>query len=71
LAWAEVSPDLDLEAFTLRTVPARLAGLKADPWEGFEAARRPLPAGAKRKAEVRSAGKARRSTAAPKLRRKT
>jgi bifunctional non-homologous end joining protein LigD len=48
LAWSEVTPDLDLAAFTLRTVPARLGGLRADAWEGFEAARRRLPAPVKK-----------------------
>jgi bifunctional non-homologous end joining protein LigD len=43
LAWREVTPKLDLGAFNLRTVPARLAKLRADPWEGFEATRRGLP----------------------------
>jgi bifunctional non-homologous end joining protein LigD len=43
LAWREVTPKLDLAAFTLRTVPDRLRRLKADPWEGFEQARRTLP----------------------------
>jgi bifunctional non-homologous end joining protein LigD len=31
LRWAELKPDLDPGRFTLRTVPARLARLKADP----------------------------------------
>ena len=43
LAWKEVTPKLDLQAFTLKTVPGRLGKLKADPWEGFEASRRTLP----------------------------
>jgi len=58
LAWAEVTPDLDLAAFNLRTVPERLKALKADPWEGFEGARRPLPETAKREAGAHAAGKA-------------
>jgi bifunctional non-homologous end joining protein LigD len=44
LAWTEVSAGLDLQAFTLKTVPDRLAGLKTDPWAEFEASRRKLPA---------------------------
>jgi bifunctional non-homologous end joining protein LigD len=68
LAWAEVMPKLDLGAFTLRTVPERLRQLKGDPWEGFEAARRDLPA-AKREVGSKAAGKARIVTAkAPKPR---
>lgn len=43
LAWNEVTPKLDPAAFTLHTVPRRLARLRKDPWEGFEKARRPLP----------------------------
>jgi bifunctional non-homologous end joining protein LigD len=50
LAWQEVTPKLDLRAFTLRTVPDRLAKLKADPWADFDKARRTLPA-APRQAE--------------------
>ena len=43
LAWKEVGPKLDISAFTLRTVPQRLAKLKADPWADFESARSSLP----------------------------
>jgi bifunctional non-homologous end joining protein LigD len=44
LAWREVTAALDLQAFTLKTVPERLAKLKSDPWEDFERERRSLPA---------------------------
>ncbi len=43
LSWAEVTAELRPAAFTVRTVPARLAGLKADPWEGFARLRQVLP----------------------------
>jgi bifunctional non-homologous end joining protein LigD len=43
LAWREVTETLDPAAFNLRTVPARLARQKTDPWAGFEAASVPLP----------------------------
>jgi bifunctional non-homologous end joining protein LigD len=73
LAWEEVTPGLDLQAFTLRTVPERLAKLRADPWEGFERERRNLPETLKQKvkATTRPAGKATIVTAkAPKPRSK-
>jgi len=69
LAWKEVTPKLDLQAFTLNTVPARLAKLKTDPWEDFERQRRPLPVVPKKpsrpKTAARSAGKATIVTAPP------
>jgi bifunctional non-homologous end joining protein LigD len=43
LAWDELSPSLDPGAFTLRTVPDRIAGLKADPWTGLATTRQRLP----------------------------
>lgn len=43
LTWKEVTPKLDLAAYTVRTVPSRLQRLKHDPWDGFDAARRSLP----------------------------
>ena len=35
MAWREVTAKLDPAAFTVLTVPARLAKLRADPWKGF------------------------------------
>ncbi|MDB4948706.1 MAG: ligD [Gemmatimonadetes bacterium] len=42
LRWSELTPRLDPAAFTLRTVPRRLASLRADPWEGFAEARQSI-----------------------------
>jgi bifunctional non-homologous end joining protein LigD len=43
LAWEEVTPKLDPGAFTLRTVPDRLARLGGDPWQGFAEQTQRLP----------------------------
>ncbi len=43
LGWREVTAKLDRAAFNLRTVPARLKTLRADPWAGFADAAAPLP----------------------------
>jgi bifunctional non-homologous end joining protein LigD len=79
LAWKEVTPKLDLQAFTLKTVPGRLQKLAADPWEQFEASRRTLPmaqmdqqrkiAAREVKAAAKPAGKATIVTAKPPTRR--
>ena len=44
LAWREVTARLDPSLLNLRTVPARLARQRSDPWADFAAAARPLPA---------------------------
>ena len=43
LAWKEVTARLDPTKFNLKTIPGRLAKLRADPWEEFDASRRRLP----------------------------
>jgi bifunctional non-homologous end joining protein LigD len=43
VAWDDVNRELDPAQFTLRTIPDRLAHQRADPWKGFDAARRRLP----------------------------
>jgi bifunctional non-homologous end joining protein LigD len=69
LAWGEVTPKLDLAAFTVRTVPERLAKLSADPWADFERSRGSLPAVARPptagKELVQPAGKTAIVTARP------
>jgi bifunctional non-homologous end joining protein LigD len=49
LAWREVTEKLDPQSFTLRTIPARLAKLKTDPWADFAKAAQPLPSTPTRK----------------------
>ena len=43
LTWEEVVPTLDPGSFTVRTVPERVAGLKADPWAEVAGLRQRLP----------------------------
>ena len=57
LAWAEVTPKLNLQAFNLKTVPERLARLKADPWADFDRERRSLPAAQNKPAVAKAAPK--------------
>jgi bifunctional non-homologous end joining protein LigD len=45
VAWDELSARLRPERHTVRSVPRRLRALRADPWGGYDAARRPLDAG--------------------------
>ena len=42
LAWDELSARSRPERHTVRTIPRRLAALRADPWAGYDDARRPL-----------------------------
>ena len=43
LDWKELTATLDPSAFTLRTVPGRLARLQSDPWAGLLTIRQRLP----------------------------
>jgi bifunctional non-homologous end joining protein LigD len=43
IAWDDLDRKLDPVKFTLRSVPERLARLRADPWAGFESLRQRLP----------------------------
>jgi bifunctional non-homologous end joining protein LigD len=52
VAWAEVKPDLNPAAFTVLTVPDRLAKLKRDPWAGFEDVDQHLPDFGPRKSAI-------------------
>lgn len=64
LSWNDVNAKLDPTAFTLRNTPQRLARQKRDPWEGFDQARRPLPA-------MKQDAQPKRSEAAPRTGRAT
>jgi bifunctional non-homologous end joining protein LigD len=44
LAWDELEPRLRPDRFTVATVPARLAGLREDPWRRYTKLRQSLPA---------------------------
>ena len=43
VSWDDVDRKLDPTKFTLRSVPERIARLRADPWEGFATLRQHLP----------------------------
>ncbi|MBV9065030.1 MAG: non-homologous end-joining DNA ligase [Methylobacteriaceae bacterium] len=43
LAWGELNDKLDPKAFNEKTVPGRLQGLRADPWEGMASVKQALP----------------------------
>ncbi|KQS72342.1 DNA ligase [Rhizobium sp. Leaf371] len=43
LEWSELSDAIGPDYFTVETMPARLAALKTDPWDGFFAAAKVLP----------------------------
>jgi bifunctional non-homologous end joining protein LigD len=42
VSWREVGAKLDPQAFTVHSVPARLAKLRTDPWDGFGSAKQSL-----------------------------
>jgi bifunctional non-homologous end joining protein LigD len=43
LTWDEIVPSLDPKSFTVRTVPARVASLRADPWADVKGLKQRLP----------------------------
>ncbi len=43
LDWDELSPRLRSDHFTVATLPGRLAGLRTDPWKGYDSLRQTLP----------------------------
>jgi bifunctional non-homologous end joining protein LigD len=43
LAWEELSDKLDPTSFNVRTVPGRVAGLRADPWKDIGSIKQSLP----------------------------
>jgi bifunctional non-homologous end joining protein LigD len=43
IAWSELSHDTSPNAFTVKTLPGRLSGLHADPWQGLMLLEQALP----------------------------
>ena len=52
LNWQEVEAGIRSDAFTIATLPKRLAALKRDPWQGIDEARQSLPSSLMRKLAV-------------------
>lgn len=52
LSWQEVEAGIRSDAFTIATLPQRLAALKRDPWQGIDEARQSLPSSLMRKLAV-------------------
>jgi bifunctional non-homologous end joining protein LigD len=52
LTWREVEEGVRSDAFTIRTMPDRLARQKQDPWHGIDTLRQSLPAALMRKLTV-------------------
>jgi bifunctional non-homologous end joining protein LigD len=44
VSWDEIDDRKAVEALTIRTVPARMAARRRDPWQGYDGARKPLSA---------------------------
>jgi bifunctional non-homologous end joining protein LigD len=61
LAWAEVTPGLKPEDFTVLTVPDRVGALKLDPWAGFAELDQGLPDFALGRVAARKEGAAKKS----------
>jgi bifunctional non-homologous end joining protein LigD len=49
VSWQELATDVRARHFTIRNVPQRLARLRKDPWDGYEAARATITAGMRSK----------------------
>lgn len=49
ITWEELEPGIGPAYFTVANLPARLAAMKSDPWDGFRTAAVPLEAGKKKR----------------------
>jgi bifunctional non-homologous end joining protein LigD len=58
VAWEELEAGVTAGAFTLRTVPERLAALREDPWASLAAARQTITAAMRRAVGMRGWSKA-------------
>ena len=57
IAWDELTPDLRSDHFTVANLPARLAALERDPWEGFGRVRQSITREMKREVETPTEGR--------------
>jgi bifunctional non-homologous end joining protein LigD len=52
LAWNELSPSVSPDAWTIKTVPRRLASLRSDPWKAYWTSKQRIPRNAVRALEA-------------------
>jgi bifunctional non-homologous end joining protein LigD len=53
ITWSELKADLTSDYFNIENLPARLARLKKDPWEGIDAVRQSITGSMRKKLQLR------------------